>query len=251
MLNPTEADTNRLEFLQITKISLLFLILFLMISQIIISFLIRPWSAKPGILPTKGLVRVHMIIRFLGLFVVVLTISFVIPLPILIFYLILRYIIGMRLEKAPIIYLRSFHYSEGPTALGHIVGRIASRFGILYALVHKEQKGSDLLAESRITEQTLVATVPDSEWQNYVTTMLKSCSVVIIDQSLTTDSLQWEINNSIEFVDNMRIAILQKKGTNAKKVQDIWTLEYDLDKDSKKKARRALLSWFKKIFLNS
>ena len=236
-----------LETLEITWIALLTSIVFFVVVQLIISSLIRPWTAVPERFPSKRILRTQRIVRALGLPVVV--ISVVIPIPIfLIPYLNLRYVLGEHLARAPIIYLRSFQYSDGPAALGRIVGKVASRFGVIFAVVHAEQKGSDLLAHSRLTEQPQVSTVPNEKWRDLIVSRLRACSAVLIDRTVSSDGLQWEIRKAQELVGPSRIGILQRKGTSMTSVPGVWTLEYELGKESEKEARKALKIWFEKVF---
>ena len=103
--------------------------------------------------------------------------------------------------------------------------------------------------QSQITEQSVVSVVPDKDWQEFIASKLNICSVVIIDRTVASHSIEWEITKCIDLVDPSRIAILQKKGTSPCPVPaDIWVLEYELGKNYEKEARKALWGWFENLF---
>lgn len=242
--------STSLETIQGYWIAMLLSIGFFLVVQIVLSYFVRPWKAVPGQLPSKGMVQVQSVVSAIGLPVVI--ISSIIQLPVfLLVYLYLRYILGEYLAAAPIIYLRSFHYNEGPIALGQIVGKVAARFGVIYAVVHSEQKGSELMAHSPLTEQPRVSALPDHKWKRMIISRLKDCSVALIDRTVSSDGLQWEIRKAQERLGSSRIAVLQRKGTTLAKIPGVLTLEYELDETSLKEAREKLKNWFKKIYLES
>lgn len=235
--------------IQLTVSFVALLFAFFAIVQLMGSLCFPASSVKPGFLPSKEVVRIQKLGKAIGIPLIGISYFLFFPL-FLVPYLNLRYLVGKRLENAPIIYLRCFSYSQGPSSLGTIVARVATYFGVLFAIVHPRQKGSDLLFQSRITEQALVSLVPDKDWQEFVMAKLSICSAVIIDRTMSTESLQWEIAKAIELVDPSRIAILQKKGTpSGPDPAHVWTLEYELGKNYEKQARKALRRWFENLFL--
>ena len=79
----------------------------------------------------------------------IITTPFVTPL------LLFRYIVLRKASEAPILYFRSFHYADGPTTLGKLILKIASRYGVVVCVVHESQKGSDLLRYARFASISL------------------------------------------------------------------------------------------------
>lgn len=247
---PENSSPLNVTELTLVKMAIVSLILaFFTTIQIITSLFFPAWSVRPGLLPSMKMVRAQKLCKGIGIPLIVIS-AFLTGGLLLLPYLPLRYVVGKRLEKAPIIYLRCFGYSEGPSALGLIIAKVATRFGVLFAIVHPRQRGSDLLFKSQITEQSLVAVVPDKDWQEFIVSKLNICSAVIIDRTVPSHSLEWEITKSIELVDRSRIAILQKRGTAAGPVpSDVWVLEYGLGGKNEKEARKALSTWFENLFL--
>jgi len=215
--------------------------------QIVTSIFVRPWAAVPGTSPSTTVLRAHRVPRNVFVVLAVLIPSafgwLLSPL-LLIAYLTVRFAVGERLELAPILYLRSFRYPEGPTVLGRVVTKEAFRFGMLFAIVHARQKGSELMVSSAPTRQPIVETVEETKWQDYVISKLRICSAIIIDRSLQSEGLAWEIGKATALVPPSRIAILQKRGSPNTAVVGVWTLEYDLSRRGVKEARRALRRWF-------
>jgi hypothetical protein len=155
-------------------------------------------------------------------------------------YLITRYVLGERMTSVRILYLRSFHYAEGPTAFGAIVARVASRFGVLLALVHQTQQRTDVHAKTRLTERAELFRVPDESWQRWILDEMQCASLVIIDRSVSSEGLSWEVEQALTLLSPEKLILLTKRGVSLVAPPGAWTLEYDLDASSARVARRTL-----------
>jgi hypothetical protein len=167
---------------------------------------------------------------------------------ILIVYLVLRYVLGERMAAAPILYLRSFHYTEGPTALGRIVARVASRYGVLRALAHRTQSPLHLHAETRLTERVEFMRADDQGWQDLIEAEMARASVIIIDGSVATEGLRWECERATNLVDSSKVIVLTKQNQPAFDPK-LWGLEYELGRSGEERARRKLNERLRTILL--
>jgi hypothetical protein len=163
-------------------------------------------------------------------------------------YLILRYILGERMSEAPILYLRSFHYGEGPTAFGKIVARVASRYGVLRALVHETQGPLELHAQTRLTERANFTRVPDADWQDWIRTEMLRASAIIIDRSVPSEGLSWELDQALKHAEPPKIILLTKQGTVASTPPNIWNIEYEMGKNGERQARKKLDERLRTVF---
>ena len=169
--------------------------------------------------------------------------------PVLIVYGLLRYYLVDALGQRPILYFRSFHNPAGREAFGTIVAKAARRFGIIEGLVHRAQTGSDLHSTLDVTDQAHFSYVSDAAWQRWVLAKLRSASVVIIDVTGATESLTWEIAQSVNTVGVARIAALADQGDYPQLPANVWRLSYTLDPRGARSAKRELTAWLREQFL--
>jgi hypothetical protein len=169
--------------------------------------------------------------------------------PVLFVYGLLRFYLVDTLGQRPILYFRSFHHPAGREAFGAIVAKAARRFGIIEGLVHRAQTGSDLHSNLDVTDQAHFSYVSDAAWQSWVRDKLRSASIVIIDVTGATESLTWEIAESVKTVGVARIAALADRGNYPQLPANVWRLSYTLDKRGARSARRELASWLRRQLL--
>ena len=207
--------------------------------------------------PHPILRQTYSIIRLLGLIVISLIIM---PNPIsnylifyyfLIIYLLFRYLLTEYMQVFPIVYLRSFHYKESSEVFANLISLETSHFGMIIGLVHEKQKGSDIFGATNILNQGQTFTISDELWQEWVIDKLKRCSVVIIDSSVGSESVHWEVVTANKLVDPNRIIILQKEGTESEVTNGNKQLVYALNSKSLKQARKSFRKILEDIFTTS
>ena len=128
------------------------------------------------------------------------------------------------MSETPILYLRSFHYGEGPTAFGKIVARVGSRYGVLHALVHETQGPLELHAQTRLTERANFTRVPDADWQGWIRTEMLRASAIIIDRSVPSEGLSWELDQALKHAEPSKIILLTKQGIVGSTPPNIWNI---------------------------
>lgn len=167
--------------------------------------------------------------------------------PIALICLWFRYFVIQEALEHPILYLRSFGYSDVPTAFGRIVNKATRPFGVVVAIVHQTQPESALTRYTNIADQPRVAVVPDSKWQQWVVDQLRNATAVIIDLTVGTEGVAWELEVARSSGDARRVLVLLREGTNSPVLQEFATLRYGLDGKSVRAARTQLRSWLKTV----
>jgi hypothetical protein len=216
--------------------------LFFLIIGILFNKYIKNILAKNLNYPHPIIQKFYGFIRFLWL------IMFALPLLGIYIYLLLRYLLTEYMQMFPIVYLRSFHYNESSEVFANLIAPEASKFGVIVGLVHEKQKGSDIFARTHIANQGQTFTISDEFWQDWVKDKLSRCSVVIIDGSVGSESISWEILTSNKLVDPNRIIVLHKAGTEQEISSGNKQLVYALDEKSLKEARKSFKKILKDIF---
>jgi photosystem II stability/assembly factor-like uncharacterized protein len=211
----------------------------------------RPWEGAQG-LPAPRTVRT-LYGMLIGLGVPFVFVCFFLSptlfiWPLVAAYLILRYMFGERLGWEPILYLRSFSHAAGSRAFGRIIIKTAVRFGVVVGLVHQKQRPSDLHRLARATEHGLFHTVPDDEWQGWVAAHLRRCSAVIIDVSLETSSVTWELEHALRVVGAERMLVLKQKGSHTPVPPQVRVVEYQSEASGEEGTKAALMQWLINLF---
>jgi hypothetical protein len=119
-----------------------------------------------------------------------------------------RYVTIERFRRQPIIYLRSFRHDDAAEVFGRAIAPAIAQFGIVKGLVHSHQTSGTLMSRASIWQFGLMATVPDEYWQDWVRKALCSARLVIIDCSVLTGSVMWEINTALQHVNRRGVLII-------------------------------------------
>lgn len=168
-----------------------------------------------------------------------------------------RYLLGDRLAKEPILYLRSFHDKDAATAFGGMINNITSRFGVVVGLVRVDQRPSELHRLGSFFNRARFQTIPDEWWQDWVTAQLQRCSTLVIDITVSTPSVLWEMDQALAMVPRERILVLREHGASVASPAGISTIDYSVGRiesdligehTSPKKAQKEIEHWFSKQF---
>jgi hypothetical protein len=197
------------------------------------------WGRRLGRLPLRRLLRPLAILRLPGMTLFAAALAH----PIWMIYLWLRYTILERFSASPILYLRSFRFADTATAYGRVVARAARPFGIVVAIVHEAQTGSTLMRFTSPLDQPQVAHPTDDAWQDWVRRQLATASVVLVDATVLTENVTWEIDSARSIVAPSRIAVLVECGAKVATPEGVATIEYALDDKSVRDAVARLKIW--------
>jgi hypothetical protein len=157
--------------------------------------------------------------------------------------LITRYVAIERFRYRPVIYLRSFRYERAAEVLGSAIAPAVAPFGVLKGLVHGQQTGSTLMSKASIWQFGLMATVPDAHWQDWVTKALRTASLVIIDCSVLTASVIWEVGQALLHVNRQRVLIITSENATMDPVVDTEIVRYGNGVNAISKLRADLATW--------
>jgi hypothetical protein len=158
-----------------------------------------------------------------------------------------RYFVIDAFSRTPILYLRSFRYDAGPRAFGRIVSKTARWYGVPVAIVHQTQPASALQRFTSIADQAAASLLPDTAWQEWMLAQFDTAEAVILDASLWSESLAWELDAARDRLGADRIVVMAAQGSAHVLPQDLFAISYDLDdRDSVRRARRRLRVWFDK-----
>lgn len=218
-------------------------------------YFIRPSSEEPpshNLRTSYGLITgvATPVAAALAIFSVVLIVPSVV-------YVILRYLLGERLGKEPILYLRSFHDGDAATAYGGMINGITARFGVVVGLVHVQQRPSELHRLGSFLNHARFKTVPDEWWQDWVSAHLRRCSALVIDISMATPSVAWELDRALATVPRDRILILAEKGAAVSPPADVPVIRYNVsqieaaettDAQVVSRAQKEMEAWFSERF---
>jgi len=200
---------------------------------------LAPLGRRLGHLPVGRLLRPLAFLRLPG----VAVFANALPHPMSMIYLWLRYTIVERFLASPILYLRSFRFAGTATAYGRIVAKAARGFGIVVAIVHETQTGSTLMRHASPLDQPQVAHPTDEVWRNWVRGQLAKASIVLIDATVLTENVKWEIDSARSIVSPSRIAVLVERGAKVETPEGIAKIEYSLDDRSEFEAVDELKLW--------
>jgi hypothetical protein len=113
--------------------------------------------------------------------------------PLVLTVLMFRFCVGERLSARPILYFRSFSDAHASRIFSRIVAPAAAVHGVVVALVHDKQRGSDLQGGIHPMQCATVLAVPEDEWRSWVEHQLSRASAAILDRSVLSKGLEWEL----------------------------------------------------------
>lgn len=157
--------------------------------------------------------------------------------------LMIRYLSGERFRRQPVIYLGSFHYDAAAKVFGEAVAPALAPFAVIKGLVHSKQTGGALFSRTSIWQFGLMATVPDAHWKDWVAKALSSASLVIIDRSVQTESVMWEVATALHFVDQRRVVIISSDQEPINNTSDVEVIKYGHGPEMITRLRRDIGSW--------
>ena len=181
---------------------------------------------------------VHM--RYAGPLIVV---CFIFSKELFLVLLMIRYLIVERFRQQPVIYLRSFHYDDSADVFGDAIAPALAPFGVVKGLVHSQQTGGALFSRTSFWQLGLMATVPDAHWKDWVTKALRSAGLVIIDSSMPTGSIKWEIAAALHAVDGRRVLIIARDQASTNSTVDVEVIKYGQGPKAMARLQRDITGW--------
>jgi hypothetical protein len=167
--------------------------------------------------------------------------------PLVLFVFLLRYHTAARLTVQPILYLRSFSYTDTPTAFGKIVAPAARQYGVVVALAHESQTPRGLHAKTHPFEQATLSVVADEVWQSWVTAQMQRAAAVVLDRSVETVSVAWELEQAVGLLGEGRVAVLSQASQPPLEIPGLCEIRYTLDWRGRSRARQVLRRWLSAV----
>jgi hypothetical protein len=151
-----------------------------------------------------------------------------------------RYFVLQRMLETPIIYLRSFSYAQAPVVLGKIVMPAARFLAPVLAISHDLQAADQIYRRTDPTEQINLIRAPDKEWREQISQQLTRSLATIIDYTLQTEGVVWELEEAMRVVQRNRIIVLQSVDAERIPISDIKVITYSHSWRSQRKAKKEL-----------
>jgi hypothetical protein len=155
----------------------------------------------------------------------------------------IRYLIVERFRQQPVIYLRSFHYDDAAEVFGDAIAPAVAPCGVVKGLVHSQQTGGALFSRTSFWQLGLMATVPDARWKDWVTKALRSARLVIIDNSMPTGSIKWEIAAALQAVDPRRVLVIARDQAATNTTVDVEVIKYGQGRKAMAQLHRDIAGW--------
>ena len=154
-----------------------------------------------------------------------------------------RYVFIEAFRRHPIVYLRSFQYEGAAATFGRAIAPALAPFGVISALVHGTQTGRVLLSSTSIWQFGLLATVSDTAWKNWVSDAIARCTLVVIDCTVRTESVDWEIQTALRERDPDRVLVMTVGTDGAVAAGSATLLTYSADRAGTKQLRADIAAW--------
>jgi hypothetical protein len=203
--------------------------------------LLRRWDTSSRQFP-RLYVQIFSILRMRTFGIVILVGLLVAP-TIATMLLGARYILIEVFRRHPILYLRSFHQEEAPAVFGRAIAPALTSFGVIEALVHRTQTGSSLLSQASIWQFGLFATVSDADWQSWVNDGISRCSLIVIDCSVRTESVDWELQLARREMPSNRVLGITNDAISSNVAEGLRVSSYSTDRKGIKRLRNEVIAW--------
>lgn len=172
--------------------------------------------------------------------------------PLVMTVLMIRFHVGERLSARPILYFRSFSDGHAPRVFSRIVAPAAAVHGVVVALVHDQQRGSDLQGSLHPMQCATVLAVPEDEWRSWVEHQLSRASAVILDRSVLSKGLEWELAAASAALGD-RLIILESDDTPGPPTTEPrpggtgWVVRHPRGRRAERRTRRVLRSVISRV----
>lgn len=162
-------------------------------------------------------------------------------------FLVACYLIGEKALERPILYLRSYHDHNTSLVLAKIVLPMAVRFAPVLATAHALQPPEELYRRANSLISVRLKLLPNAAWQEWILAVLPRCQAVLIDVSVASASLLWELEHARAVLPAERIIVMAQEEAPHLDLPGVTILRYRLGWRGRWAARKALHRWLKQL----
>jgi hypothetical protein len=197
---------------------------------------------KPADNPGPAARKTHLWIKALVDWPVVVVLALWLPIALAV-VLVMRYRCVQWMANCPIVYLRSFSQENAPRVFQRVITPEANSYGVLVALVHQTQSASNLKGSKDLMEGSQFSGTSDDKWKAWVADKIKHASAIIIDYSIPTEGVRWEVERAVKKTDPERIVLLAQHDSNIEAPAGAHVIKYEDSKAGFKAARMEFYYW--------
>jgi len=141
-------------------------------------------------------------------------------------YVFIRWCAGARVGRRAVLYLRSFHDDQAGRVFAEVLTPALHRTVAVTGLVHVAQPMSDLSRNVPLLWRSRFVAIADQNWRAWVERHLEAALAVVVDVSVATDSVTWELDRALAVLPPERLLVLHRTGTPAP--AGLPSVQYDL-----------------------
>jgi hypothetical protein len=157
-------------------------------------------------------------------------------------FVLIRYFAGESLTRFPVVYLRAFSSDNVFHTFTSVIAPAISSVHVIVGLTPKGERKKLIKGHFGPSTAALYV-VPDKVWQVWVQRELERAYAVILDFSVPTENLTWELGEALRVCDRSRITMFVQDGMYIDAPQEIGRIALGATRTSRSKARRELRHW--------
>jgi hypothetical protein len=158
--------------------------------------------------------------------------------------LVQRYFARRDVARSPVLYLRSYSDDLAGTFFGKVLAPAVGARAVLIGLVHEMQTSRQLHRQAALAHHADVYVLSDHDWQRWVVASLQGSLGVIIDVSVMTPSLRWEIEQALRHLSAERVLLVSRTDIDETLSAGARSYRYGLDtRPGRTLARERIAAW--------
>jgi hypothetical protein len=162
--------------------------------------------------------------------------------------LVQRYFARRDVARSPVLYLRSYSDHLASTFFGKALAPAVGARAVLIGLVHEMQTSRQLHRQAALAHHADVYVLSDADWQRWVVASLQGSLGVIIDVSVMTPSLRWEIEQALHHLPPARVLLVSRTDVDESLSAGADSYRYSLDtRPDRTLARERIAAWTEQL----
>lgn len=157
--------------------------------------------------------------------------------------LVFRFLVLEAAAISPIIFLRSFQQADVASLFGRVVLQTAGRVGYVLSIVHDRQRQAGLMRWGSLADHAGTVVVPDEEWEAWLAERLSKAHAAIIDVSVPTRGVLWEVSQSMRLLPERLLIVCAEDKTADGQARPPIRIVYGRSRASLRAARQQMMAW--------